>query len=327
MPSHDKRLELYAFPQRLVDIGGRRINVCLSGKGSPTVIMAPGMGGSTINWVRVQRRLESSFQVMSYDRAGLGFSDPGPMPRTSTNIVGDLRAVLSALKIAPPYVLVGHSAGSFDVRLFAFQHPEEVAGMVLVDPSTEWQVERFAQITGRGKALNDAAQSLYLRCEAAAAAGALTPGSAAHAECVWPPDPSLPDSVNAATRARCLTPDLWRTLYSENFSFFDGESSGQLRAASRKLGAMPLIVLTAGKLDWGREPDEAEKLYGIWRELHEDLAALSSRGVRREVQNAGHGIQVERPDVVADAIREVIALAGASTERQNVKSPMLKPVL
>lgn len=305
----DSRLELYARPQRLVDIGGRRINVCLSGEGSPTIVLAPGMGGTTIGWAPVQRRLSQTNTVLSYDRAGLGFSDPSGRPSTTQNIVEDLRAVLKALGLAPPYILAGHSAGSFDVRLFAFQHPEDVAGMVLADPSSEYQVERFAQITPRGTALHEAALALYRRCEQWAAAGNPLPGSAEHAECVAPPDPNLPDSVNDAMRAWRLSPVFWRTLHSLDFSFTEGASREQIKSASRTLGAMPLIVLTAGKMAWGSPTEEeAARLHAAWRQMHDELAALSSRGVRREVA-AGHGIPVERPDIVVDAVREVIALA------------------
>src|SRR6185437_5560094 len=102
--------------------------------GPVTAILAAGGGGSTINWGYVQAALSRDHRVLSYDRAGMGFSEPGPLPRTTARSVDDLRAALAALDIKPPFVVVGHSMGSFDARLFAFRYPDEVIGMVLVDP-------------------------------------------------------------------------------------------------------------------------------------------------------------------------------------------------
>lgn len=309
MAEPDARLEIYGRPQTLVDIGGgRRMNACVSGDGPVTVVFAPGMGGTAINWARVQRRLESEARLVAYDRAGNGFSDPGPMPRNSVNIVSDVRALLPALGLKPPYILVGHSAGSFDVRLFAFQTPQQVAGLVLVDPSNEQQVQRFAEISPRVLALNDAAQALYRRCAEAADAGTIE----SFADCLGAPDPALPDIVNAAVLARRSSADYWRAILSENHSFFDGDSPHQLRAARCSLGDMPLIVLTAAKMAWPADaPQETvNRLNATWRGLHAEMAALSTRGEQRLVE-AGHAIQIERPDAVVDAIRDVIAWASA----------------
>jgi pimeloyl-ACP methyl ester carboxylesterase len=129
------RMNVYAAPQTLVKVNGRRrLNLYISGEGAPTVILAPGMGGTTLSWGRVQRHVAAYTRVVSFDHAGMGFSDPGPLPRTSQAIVSDLRAALKTAGIAPPYVIAGHSAGGMHMRLFAFLHPDEVAGMVMVDP-------------------------------------------------------------------------------------------------------------------------------------------------------------------------------------------------
>ncbi|MEJ1969882.1 MAG: alpha/beta fold hydrolase [Rhizomicrobium sp.] len=302
----------YARPQRLVDIGGgRRINVCLTGEGAPTAILAPGLGGTTLSWADTQRRLARTTQVLAYDRAGFGFSDAGPLPRTTDNIVADLRAVLKALDVRPPYILVGHSAGSYDVRMFAFRHPEEVAGMVLVDPSSEHQTDRFAAISGGFDRLNAAALALYRRCGEAAANGTLTPDAPDHVDCFALHHPDLSDALKDAYRTLRLSPALWQAWASE-LECFSGESARQLRAASHSRGTMPLLVLTAAHIEIGRDiPDEmTAKLRAAWFGLHEELAALSSRGERRMVA-AGHNIQLEQPALVAAAIGEIIAQARA----------------
>src|SRR5215469_8864652 len=139
----DPRLEIYGRPQRLVKIGRRRrLNLHITGEGSPTVILASGAGDCTLHWCLVQPSLSRTHRVVSFDRAGMGFSDPGPVPRTASRIVADLRAALRAAGIGPPYILVGASMASFEARLFAYLHAEEVIGMVLVDPRGDRLVER-----------------------------------------------------------------------------------------------------------------------------------------------------------------------------------------
>jgi len=107
----------YESAQRLVDVGnGRRMNVYCTGTGSPTVILDAGLGGFTLVWSLVQPPVATFAHVCSYDRAGSGFSDPGPLPRTTDAIVSDLHALLRGADIAPPYVMVGHSLAGFDAH-------------------------------------------------------------------------------------------------------------------------------------------------------------------------------------------------------------------
>jgi pimeloyl-ACP methyl ester carboxylesterase len=303
-PSPDPRMDLYAKPQQLVRISRRRrLNVLLTGEGQVTVILAAGGGGSTINWGYVQAALSRDFRVLSYDRGGLGFSDPGPMPRIAGSSVDDLRAALTALDLPPPYVIVGHSMGSFDARLFAFRHPGETIGMVLVDPrGDDFNARLFAaapSFVGRY-----AEEKRTLRRFAAIAARRPEPGSPEYAEIVPPEDPQLTPAVNAAYRALALRPSYWRTMLSEGRSL-EGASAIELDAAKRPLD-IPLIVLTASRAALeGETPEESRAIIEMWRASHEELAALSTRGERRDVTDVGHMIPTERPDVVVDAIREV----------------------
>ena len=136
-----------------VDCGGRRIRYVCMGTGVPAVIIDQGQGLSIersferqvpIGWTRVFTKIQESVQVLMHDRAGLGSSDPAPAPRTSLQMVDDLRAVLAAAQVSPPYVLVGHSVGGFNAQVFAGKYPDEVAGMVLVDSSHPDQISRWA---------------------------------------------------------------------------------------------------------------------------------------------------------------------------------------
>lgn len=301
----------YAQPQRLVRIGRRRkLNVNLSGSGGPTVILSAGGGGSTLHWSLVQGPLGRSNRVLSFDRAGMGFSDPGPLPRTTSRIVSDLRAALTALDVGPPYVLVGHSLGSLDARLFAFLHPDEVVGMVLVDPRGNRHKERsHAAAPSLGAIQRREAGERWRKVLMARSKPA--PGTAEYDALVAQRDPTMTDEVNDALRDLSLCPSYWRTITAE-FAAADGASDQELRAAERQLN-IPLIVLSAL---WGPNPaippDETRALNAAWRATHDELAALSPRGFRRDVPDGvGHSIQLQRPDLVIDAVREVISAASA----------------
>ena len=301
-------MDLYAAPQRLVRIGRRRrLNVLLTGEGPVTVILAAGGGGSTINWGYVQAALSRDCRVLSYDRAGMGFSDPGPMPRTTGRSVDDLRAALAALDLAPPYVIAGHSMGSFDARLFAYRYPGEVIGMVLVDPRGDALRERlFAAapvFVGRYRE-----EARRFRRYAKIAARRPEPGSPEFAEIVPPDDPLLTPAVNAAFHDQGLRPSYWRTVLSEG-QCLDDVSPAELEAVKRPLD-IPLVVLSAGQSPFeGEAPADAAALAAMWRQSHDELAQLSTRGERRDVPDVGHGIPTENPRVVAAAIREVMRSA------------------
>ena len=146
----DPRMDLYyAGPQTLVKIGRRRrLNLLIAGEGEPTVIFAPGGGCTTFEWGLVQHPISAMTRTVAYDNAGFGFSDPGPLPRTGSAVVRDLRAALKAADIPPPYVLAGWSLGGLVMRLFAFSYPDEVVGMVMVDTSIEHQRQRWLEATG-----------------------------------------------------------------------------------------------------------------------------------------------------------------------------------
>ena len=130
-------------PGKLVDIGGYQLHVNCTGKGSPTVILDAGFGCDSTAWLTVQPEIAKFARVCSYDRAGLGWSDPGPKPRTSQQIVKELHTLLAKADIRSPYVLVGHSFGGYNVRLYAGHYPDEVVGMVLVDANHHHQ-EKYA---------------------------------------------------------------------------------------------------------------------------------------------------------------------------------------
>lgn len=132
--------ERFRPPGRLVDVGTHRLHIVEHGGSGPTIVLEAGLMSTVLSWDNLQRELAQSYRVVSYDRAGLGWSDLGPMPRTSDRIVEELHTLLHRAGVAPPYILVGHSFGGLTVPLYAACFPEETAGMVLVDPVApqEW---------------------------------------------------------------------------------------------------------------------------------------------------------------------------------------------
>ncbi len=293
----------YVTPHRLVDIGdGRKMNIYCVGHGSPTVIFEAGLGDEIRAWAAVQPQIAKRTRACSYDRAGLGFSDPSNRPGTAANAVDDLHRLLTAARVKPPYVMVGHSLGGMYVRLYADDYRSEVAGMVLVEPSSEEQGRRYSALDISTKTLNDAyVASIRNVCIPAARHG-FVKGSVLYKRCVGDPDPHFSAAFNDAVAARWSTVTHLTADWSEWVNVFT-TSSDQVRAARRSFGDMPLIILTRGPATV-RQKNSAT--YRLWVTLHNELVPLSSRGTNRIISGTGHYIQLDRPDVVVGSIDEVL---------------------
>ena len=298
---------VYAHPQRLVDVGGRRLNLYCLGRGTPTVILDGGLGDDLSGWRTVHGALARTTRVCAYDRAGFGFSDPGPPPRTAAALAADLGALLRAARLRPPYVLVGGSLAGLHLRLFVDGHLGSVAGMVLVDPSFEHQVARYVAATPAFAASAAQQVATFRSCIVALGAGMPSRGSQAYRDCIGDPDPDLPPAVAAALAAR-EGPDYYRAVLSELESF-NGASSDEVDASRRSWGALPLIVLTAGGPP-NSDPDMVVR-QAIWTSMHERIASLSSRGVHRVIPGARHHIERSNPEAVIAAVNEVVAATRA----------------
>jgi len=308
--------QYYSAPQTLVKISRRRrLNLLIAGEGAPTVIFAPGGGATTLEWGPVQHRISTKTRTVAYDNAGFGFSDPGPLPRTASAIVNDLRVALRAKDIAPPYVLVGWSMGGLIMRLFAFRYPQEVVGMVMVDTSTEYMARRYETAVGDRRFVEARrkqrarSRRAMIRGEQLARTGVVLPGTPEYNEMVGAPLPNLTPAVNAARAAQLTSPGYYRSLRSE-LANLASTSSEEVVSARRALGDMPLIVLTAGRSasPQGLSESQTEAYRQVKIAMHDEIASLSPRGQRRTV-DAGHGIQLEKPEVVIAAIEEVLAIA------------------
>lgn len=297
----------YGRPQQLVSLpDGRKLNLYCQGKKGPVVVLDGGLGATTYSWGDVQEPLADKFRVCSYDRAGMGFSDPGPMPRDARHRADDLRALLKAASLPGPYILVGHSMGGITVQLYALLWPQEVAGLVMVDPSTAHQAQRLNDSVGVTPASDG--NGGRRACLAAAEAG-LKRGTPEWQACVGKEkDNWSPDFHDAMVRMR-TSPDFYRAEVSE-FDSLAGADSDQLDAAHRKLGDLPLVVLTAeNTYRDGVAPGYATVLSAQWMAMHDEIARLSSRGVNRLVVGSGHLIPSDKPQAVIDAVKEVAGQA------------------
>lgn len=312
----------YTRAQRLVEVEpGRRLNLYCIGKGSPTVVFDSGLTDETGVWALVQPVIAAHARACSYDRAGSGYSDPGRRAGTSANIVDDLHRLLTAAAIKPPYILVGHSYGGMNARLYADLHPEEVAGMVLIDPSEEdwtqsvWKLDSQQRTFAQYHVQLETYWQGLRECTVAAKAG-FVEGTELHKRCVPNPDPRFSAAINAAYRKVHLSLAYQQATLTENESIHE-ESSDQVRAAWRWYAAMPLIVLASSprtKLRSGETQAHMDAVNRVHLFLFDRMALQSSRGVVRVVADSEHNIQMTQPDAVNAAILEI--LQAASTPRQ-----------
>ena len=321
--------EPYTHPQRSVTIApGRVLNLYCTGHGSPSVILDSGWGGPTTAWAYVQPGVARFTRVCSYDRAGQGFSGPGPLPRDTNALVGDLHSLLHAAGIRPPYVLVGHSLAGLDAVLFADRYRDELAGLVLVDPAFPHQAEQMSRIPGVGAILRKTVLD-FAPCEAAARAHRL-PVAPPLVDLCLNHDPAYGAPLVRALDRMALRPEFWTDLDSEIASFGSAPGapardvdSEELDRASRSFGALPLVVLTAGNKVAlpGLSPAQTDALFGVWNHGHDLIASRSSRGRNQLVPDTSHYIQFHQPGTVIDAIHEVVADARGAAFPPNVRQP------
>ena len=298
--------ETYALPGERISIApGRSLNLRCSGKGPHTVVLEAGGNADSATWFRVQALLSKQARVCSYDRAGYGFSDEGPLPRSLQADVDDLHALLEAAGLKAPVVLVGHSLGSSIVRRYAQQYPSHVAGLVLVDPPEQGAQAKMPAQWQRDDAAGRAQRNQFLdACTKAAATGSLAAADGPLKSCLREPPKWQSAGVAAATRAYKLKPSYWNTLRSEldeNTAIF-----AEPVPAGASFGDMPVIVLSA-EADYTGVPDDVREILAAAREqTHDRLVAASSRGRLVPVAGTSHDIQLDQPHAVADAVSAVL---------------------
>ncbi len=306
-----------ALPGRLLDVGGWRLHLHCTGRASPpqpTVILEAGVGDFSVEWSLVQPGVASFARVCSYDRAGDGWSDVGPHPRTMHQIVYELHAVLERAGERPPYVLVGHSYGGWLVRVYQSMYPSDVAGMVLVEAGADNPVRMLgdgrvmhASDLATGRPVPAVKMTNPLR-ETDIPATALSQMKSGAADAATHANPGSRAKLPVdAQRMRTWALARWQHVAAAVNPFESEELMG-LRAERLKsehpLGAMPLVVLSRGIAE-DDGPDAATR-----EEEHRKdqavLTGLSSTGHQVIATQSGHHVQLDEPQLVVTTIQRVV---------------------
>jgi pimeloyl-ACP methyl ester carboxylesterase len=293
---------------KLVDLGGHRVHVNCTGKGSPVVVVENGLGDFSFDWTLVQERVSRFTRICTYDRAGYAWSDPGPKPRTFAQLNLELRDALAKLGEKGPYVLVGHSYGGPVVRNFALTYPSDVAGMVQVDAAFEGM--RVGIGGGKTLRLGEDAKGREIPAPRESMQDSdkpTLPRSAA-------PDPQPLDAMYKVLTESDQKLQRWAQSQMEiqDAEGSQMEWSGEYFANWMKtsqagsLGAIPLVVLTRAEGGYGNDQDvPAVQLEKERKDGQAMLVKLSSNG-KQVIVKSGHNMDLEAPGEVTEAIRSVV---------------------
>lgn len=288
-------------PGNLFDVDGYRLHLQMQGRGAPATVMDSGLGGNSILWTNTLSAVAEQTCACAFDRAGYAWSEPAPpgVRRTSRQIVTELRTLLEQASLQPPYILVGHSSGAINMLVYAYQFPQEVAGLVLVDPSHPEMFERvpgvpppktvermFRFIAGLG-------HLGLLRWIGPTLARRQLPGG----EDALPPEAwqALVYFIKGAKEYQTAAREAAEGM--ENFA--------QARRAPGSLGDLPVEILTA---DWW-VTGKPTAMKRAMLALREEMTGLSSHSYHHIVTGCDHtNLPVVRPDVVADSVGRIMEL-------------------
>jgi pimeloyl-ACP methyl ester carboxylesterase len=307
-------------PGKLVDAGGFRLHYICEGKGQPVVVIDSGQGDFSLSWHGLLPEIAKFSTVLAYDRAGLGWSDQSPAPRTAENMVDELRSLLDKSGVTGPYVLVGASLGGVNCRLFAHKYPQDVAGLVLVDSSHEDQFSP-KPIQDTLKRMQGMVPVMYGLFKLLVRSGvmALNPNL-------------IPDSTGTIAKMAPENQKTYRAVIASdarNISTQAAEirdlslSYDQVRAVRIiNLGDLPLVVLQHGKPTPMMASDEVSSmLEDTFSELQKQMAASSTRGRLVIAEESTHTIQLDQPKLVIGAIREVVEAWQENPQNRGSRAP------
>jgi len=316
-------------PGRMVGLGTHRLHVLEKGSGPVTLLLEAGLMSTVLSWSGLQQELAKSYRVVSYDRAGLGWSDLGPMPRTSGLIVEELHRMLAQAGIAPPYILVGHSFGGLIMPLFAAQYPQEVIGLLLVDGVTpgEWNPpsESDRKLTGIGAKVCRRAAILsrlgvirlvrfLLTTRAKDVAGRLvrlisrgTPAQSGTVSSPW--FWALPENERAMAAVFWVKEKFALTIASQLENL---PASAALLSEAGYPKDKPIVFLSANTSPQRR------------RNEHAALAARLPLARHLTAANSNHWIMQAQPELVVQAIEQILAISRESRAHAALESSLLK---
>lgn len=287
------------------DIGGYALWLRCTGTGEPTILIDGGAGTWSTHYLPVQRALVGAARTCVYDRAGLGRSDVGAAPRSSALMVSELYRLLRAAGETPPYVLVGHSLGGYNVRIFQSRFPDDVAALVLVDAAHPQQWEKLPPAVS---GLVKSAPSMLRQMAAMADAQGLNRAMI---------DAQVPQTFPADVREELVDAGLSAHSYSGAAAEFEAALTSGAQVPRDDLGDLPLVVLTArnSAFAYAGPGIPAEEANRAWLELQEELATLSTR-TERMFSDGTHALHETHPNDIARAVRRAILMVNTTPDQR-----------
>ncbi len=298
-------------PGQFVDVGGHRLHVTCGGSGTPPVLLESGIAASSLSWARVLPEIATFTRVCAYDRAGLAWSDAASCPRTFDRICDDLGAVLAHTSEHQGFVLVGHSFGSLVVRGYAARHPEEIAGLVLVDPPTEWlnaEPDRARMLRG-ARQLSSIGAFLARIGVVRVALALLTggkPGTARGFVRIFGPTATrtlerlvgevrkLPPELHPIVQALWCQPKCFHAM-ADYLAVLQREAATIVATAPPP--EIPVVVISGG-----HQTEQEIR-------THRRLAHESPRGRHTIAANSGHWVPFDEPEIIVAAVRSLVDCA------------------
>ncbi|MGA8528720.1 MAG: alpha/beta hydrolase [Acidobacteriaceae bacterium] len=275
-----------SMPGHLYDVNGHRMRMECTGIGSPTLVLDAGLGNDGLIWSAVQPTLSQTTQVCSYDRAGMGWSDPVPPPRDADHIAAQLHGLLQAAGVTGPIVLMGHSIAGMYIRDYATHYPDQVKGLIFVDASTPLQNRDPALAPAMRPGGPPLRKVLITQALFVLGIPRWMGGCKGNF-------PQLP-----LARARLQSEERCHLVVSspagESTNF---DRSGEETIHTGPYGDLPILILTSDPAK-GLAQHEPPNMRAAWDRMQANLKNLSTRSRQIIARNSGHYIQLERPDLI-----------------------------
>ena len=288
----------FPAPGQMINVGEHQLHIHCVGEGEPTLIIDTGAADWSLSWQHLHPELAKQTRTCVYDRAGLGWSEAGPNPRTSEQLVTELHTLLNNANVQPPYIVLGHSLGGYNARVFQEKYPDEVAGIILVDSAHHGQWERLPSETTQ-----------LVEDQVGLLQPMVTLSKFGIVRFLLPESEHLTakrQEINHAHLARS------QQLAASASELGNGMVSAKQAGATGDLGDLPLVVITAGKSFEAFRPlvddfpfDEANV---TWLELQSELATLSTNSVHLISEDADHNINFTDPEIILQGVAEMLSM-------------------
>lgn len=290
----------YPPPGKLIDVDGHTMHIYCTGSGSPVVILEAGLSSYSLDWSRVQPAISKTTTVCSYDRAGYGWSDPGPLPRTAQEIVKELQKLLVKADIKGPYVLVGQSLGGIYVQLFAVEHPDETAGVILID-SVNRNMDKIIPKEKLDRFENDLKFLAYM--------GKLGAPFGIPKLLKMPSSivvPKLPKELQPIAYSLVYKTKTYAAIYDELDALHESEAEFDKLGPAIRIPHVPVIIMS------GAQPRDyppflvSTGLFQAWRGCQTDLVRSIPDAKQIIAEKSGHFIQLDQPQLVIDTVDSMV---------------------